>query len=327
MRIAEACEDWPELLHALAQQASALAELQRPDQAIAVYRRALAIAAEREPRLLAILWDNVAISLASVGRHREAVGAAHEAISAAGRFSERIAEQFARLVLGRALCSLGEWDSAIAEIDSVRGDIPPIQVGMALAPLVVIALGRGDADRARALVAEHDARCSDGGVSVFESDFRALRRTVLAANGSDELARIIPEAEIADFAEWTGWVSPVVDALVAAGEPETLASALDALTTNDPMKQTAPVQAQAQRLAAHLAAARGDRDAAVSALARAAWLAARCELGFELAVIELERCELAAGEGVLSPSGVRGTFTRLGAGPWRARAERIGEQR
>ncbi|HUO71756.1 MAG TPA: adenylate/guanylate cyclase domain-containing protein [Solirubrobacteraceae bacterium] len=323
VRIAEACGDWGVLLHALGQQGHALAELQRPDEAIAVYRRALELAVVHEPRLVALLWDNVSISLASVGRFREAAAAAHEAIVAAERAAERLAERWARLALGRALCSLGEWDAAIGEIESVKDEIPTIQVGMALAPLVVIALARGDDRHARELVAEHDRRCGDGDASVFESDFRSLRRTVLA-RAPGELARIIPEAEIADFAEWTGWLSPVIDKLLAVGEPGALEQALAALRTGDAMKQTPPVRAQAERLAGHLAARAGDRHSATEALSRAARLARECELGFEAAVIAVERYEHGATDTDGSLARASATFRQLRAAPWVERVERLG---
>ncbi len=319
-RVAEACADWAELIHALGQEASALAELQRPDEAIAVYHKALEVAAAHEPRLLAILWDSLAISLASVGRYRDTVAATVEAFSAAERSSERIAERWARLVLGRALCSLGEWDRAIAEIESVKDVIPPIQVGMALAPLVVIALARGDSTRVRALVDEHDARLDDPEASVYDRDFRTLRRAVRAEDG-DELARVIPEAEPSDFAEWSGWLAPVVDKLLAVAAPDALEAALSALRANDPMKQTAPVRAQAARIAGHLAADRGESAAARAELIEAAELAAGCELAFELAVLELERCELTGEDSGGALARARETFTRVGATPWLERTD------
>ena len=320
-RIAEGCGDHAELVHALSQEGSALAELQRPDEAIAAYRRALDVATEHVPRLLAILWDNVSISFASVGRYAESAAAAREAIAAAERASERVADRWARLALGRALCSLGDWDGATRQIESVKDEVPPIQVGMALAPLVVIALARGENDRASELVAEHDRRCNVAGASLFESDFRALRKAVLAPD-PDAAANIVAEAEIADFAEWSGWLSSVIDKLLASEDREPLQRALAALRTTDPMKQTPPVRAQAERLAGHLAAPAGDHHAAEEAMSRAVQLSVDCGLAFEGAVIELESCELRGGGPDHPLSRAAETFARLGAVPWLARCER-----
>ena len=206
-----------DLLGPLGAQASSLAELERPEESIETFRRALAIAETHDPRLVASIAGNIALTLAALGRYEEAADGARDAISAAERSAERLSQRWARLVLGRALCALGEWDAAAAEIDSVRADVPPFQVGMATAPLVVIALARGELEHARELVAEHDRRCAAEDASVFESDFRALRAAVIAcAQGDDSvLWRVIPEAEAADFAEWSGWLAPVSDMLVA----------------------------------------------------------------------------------------------------------------
>ena len=323
VRIAETCRDWGELLHALGQQGAALAELQRPDEALAIYRRALDLAVGHEPRLVSALSTNVSISLASVGRFREAATAAREAIVAADRSAERMAERWGRLVLGRALCSLGDWNQAIAEIEAVKDQIPTL-AGMAFAPLVIIALGRGQDALARELVAEHDRRRSEAGASGLESDFRSLRALVLTTDAVS-LARIVPDADISEFAEWSSWLTPIIDRLVAGSDPAPLEDALAALRTAAAMKQTAPVRAQAERLAGHLSARAGDRGGADEAFARAHRLAAGCELAFEAAVIGLERLEQTGVEPDGGLANIRATFGRLGADPWLERAAQRGD--
>jgi class 3 adenylate cyclase/tetratricopeptide (TPR) repeat protein len=323
VRIAETCRDWGELLHALGQQGAALAELQRPDEAIAIYRRALDLAVVHEPRLVAVLSTNVSISLASVGRYREAAAGAREAIVAADRSAERMAERWGRLVLGRALCSLGDWNQAIAEIESVKDQVPTL-AGMAFAPLVVIALGRGQNALARELVAEHDRCRDDAGASGLESDFRSLRTLVLTTDAVS-LGRIVPEAEISEFAEWSSWLPPIIDRLVAGSDNEPLEDALAALGTTAAMKQTAPVRAQAERLAGHLSARAGDRSGADEAFARAHQLAAGCELAFDAAVIGLEHLEQTGAEPDCGLANIRATLGRLGANPWLDRAEQAGD--
>ena len=313
-----------ELLQSLAAQASALAELERPQEAIDVYRRALSLATEHDSRRVAGVAGNLAVSLASVGRYGEAAAGGREAIAAAERTAERFFERWARLVLGRALCSLGEWDEAVSEIESVKARVPPFQVGMAIAPLVVIALARGEAQRVQELVVEHDRRCHEAGASVFESDFRALRGAVLAAaaDGGPELVQIIPRAQVADYAEWTGWLAPVIDLLVAGPAGEALADALAALRAPGAMKQTPPVLAQAERLDAHIAALAGEHQRANECWTRAEQLAAGCGLAFETAVIVLERSEHRAGQADPALGAARATFERVGAAPWLERAAR-----
>jgi tetratricopeptide (TPR) repeat protein len=321
---AEATGAYGELLQALGAQATALAELERPEEAIDVYARALELANLEDPRRVGHLAGNLAVSLASIGRYAEAAARAREAITAAERTAERFVERWARLVLGRALCSLGEWDEAVMEIESVKEDVPTFQIGMATAPLVVIALARGERERALELVAEHDRRCSHVGASVFESDFRSLRRLVLGsgAGGTSELAEIITTAEIADYAEWTGWLAPVIDRLVVAGADPQLEAALGALRDHGAMKRFAPIQAQAARLEAHLAARAGDGMRATACWTQAEALAGQCGLAFERAVIVLERVEHHTDQGSALLSGARDTLERLAAAPWVIRADR-----
>jgi hypothetical protein len=231
-------------------------------------------------------------------------------------------------VLGRALCSLGEWDDALSEIESVKDEVPPFQVGMAIAPLVVIALARGEDERVRELVAEHDRRCSDAGASVFESDFRSLRAMVLDPksdrDGRTPPAEIITGAQVADYAEWAGWLGPVVDRVLADPGREQLVVALEALRGPGAMKRFPPVLAQAERLDAHLAMRAGEPVRAAECWMRAESLAGACGLVFETAVIALERGEHGADPEGAALTRARATFERLGAAPWLTRALQAG---
>jgi hypothetical protein len=91
------------------------------------------------------------------------------------------------------------------------------------------------------------------------------------------------------------------------------------------MKQTAPVRAQTERLAAHLSARAGDRRRADEAFARAHQLAVECDLAFEAAVIGLERLEQTGAEPDGGLASIRATFGSLGAARWLERAEHAGD--
>jgi class 3 adenylate cyclase/predicted ATPase len=324
---AEQSGDYGELAFAYGVQGGALQEMQRPAEAIACQRRCLAIAEEHDPARVPATLANLAVELGSVGRYREAATHAREAVTAAERRAERLFERHARLALGRALCSLGEWDEAVAEVESVLDHLAPFHVTMAVAPLVVIALGRGQGARVGALVDEHDRRTGGEATSVFESDFRVLRSAAVAIGrgaSAEELSRLIGAAEAADYAEWTGWLAPIVDRMATADVTEPLEAALSALRGPGEMKRTAPVMAQAARLEAHIAARRKDHDKADDLWAFAQRLAGDCEMAFESAVITLERAEHAAATGsdVLDGAALANaiaTFERLGAVPWLAR--------
>jgi hypothetical protein len=230
------------------------------------------------------------------------------------------------LVLARALCSLGDSDRALAEIESVKDDVPPFSVGMAIAPLVVIAQRRGQHDLVRQLVAEHDKRCGDAGVGGFDPDFRSLRAAVLA-DGPDRgaaLAKVVSDAEVADYAECAGWLALVIDELLATGrQTEPLAAALTALRGPEAIKRAPPVRSQALRIEAHLAARAGDRHLAAERFASALELTDACGLAVESAVIILERAELDSLVATAELDRARSTFERLGASPWITRAQRM----
>ena len=305
---AEQSGDHGELAFSLGVQAGALQEMEHPADAIARLYRALAIVEEHDaPRIPATL-ANLSVLLGAVGRCREAAEHARRAVIAAERRAERFFERYARIALGRALCSLGEWDQAVAEVESVKQDVPPYLLGMAIAPLVVIALGRGDLERVRALVGEHDRRCSGGATSAVEVDFRVIglaARAAMHEHPAMGLSRLIPDAGRADYAEWTGWLAPIVDRLVADDATEPLQAALTALRGPGEMKRTTPVMAQAARLEGHIASRGGDHERADEFWARAQQFAGDCEMAFEAAVITLERAEhaVATGSGALDRPG------------------------
>jgi class 3 adenylate cyclase/tetratricopeptide (TPR) repeat protein len=328
--VAEECGDYGELAFALGVQGSALMELGRPHEAIPVQRRTLRIADEYDQRRVAPAASNLAGGLASLGRYGEAAEQAGAAIRAAERTAERFFERYARLALARALCSLGEWDRATAEIELVKDDVPPACVGMALTTLVVMALARDELESVRELVAVYDARLSGTDTSLFERDFRILRAAAMAIVGpgtGEEVARLIPQAVASDYAEWTGWLAPIVDRLVVQPEIEPLEAALAALREPGAMRRTPPVLAQAARLEAHLAARAGQDALAIDRFREAERLTDECGIRFENAAIALERAEHATSRGE-SPDAdalarTRATFAELGAARWQARAERI----
>jgi class 3 adenylate cyclase/tetratricopeptide (TPR) repeat protein len=329
--IAEECGDSGELVGALGAQASALQELERPQEAIALQRRAIPIAEHHGPRRFAPVLGNLAVSLTSVGRYAEAADRAREAIATAQRGAERLFERWARLVLGRALCSLGDWDHAVAEIESVKQHVPPFYIGMAIAPLVVIALARGQHDVVRELVAEHARRCGGDPDGADECDFRVLRSAAIVIDRSGtagELSRVIEDAETADYAEWAGWLAPIVDRLVAEPGAQPLEAALAALRRPGAMKQTPPVLTQARRLEAHVAVRAGAHVRARECFDEAQRLASECGLAFESAVVALERGEhTAATEGpmeMVTRVDARAIFEQLGAAQWLVRAEQLG---
>ena len=328
--IAEECSVYGELAFALGVQGSALQQLERLDEAIEVKRRVVALAEAHDPRRVAPASSNLAVTLASIGRYREAVEHALIAVLGAERTGERLFERYARLTLGRALCSLGDWDRTVAQVESVKHDVPPVYAGMAIAPLVVIAMARDQQERLQQLVAEYDASAGRVDPTVFEGDFRILRAVALAGLSREEtegVSRLIPEAGASDYAEWTGWLAPIVDRLVVQPPAEPLEAALAALREPGAMRRTQPVLAQVARLEAHLAARAGQETVAVDRFGEAERLTSECGMRFENAAIALERAEHAASRNTppdaATLAAALATFAQLGAVPWLARAKRI----
>jgi hypothetical protein len=226
-----------------------------------------------------------------VARFAESAAGARDTIALAERQGMRFTERWARLVLARALCAQGDWDAAEAELEAVGDNVQSFQLGMLYAPRVMIALARSDLAAAADLVADFDARSASA--AVHEPDFGCLRAAVLASHNGDEdgVVRVLTAATPADFAEWSSWVSAVVDLLVAGGTPDAagLSSAHAALSSDDePTKALAPVAAQARRLEAWLALDRGDLHAAGEAWGQALSLARSCGMAAAAAVIVAE---------------------------------------
>ncbi len=289
--IAEAADAPGDLVQALGTEAIALGELGRLADALSVYDRAIELAAVHDSRRLAELVGNRAMTLGSVARFAESAAGARDTIALAERQGMRFTERWARLVLARALCAQGDWDAAETEVEAVGDNVQSFQLGMVYAPQVMVALARSELAAAADLVADFDARSA--GAAVHEPDFGCLRAAVLAAHHGDEdgIVRVLAEATPADFAEWSSWVSVVVDLLVASGTPDAagLSSAHAALTSGDePTKALAPVAAQARRLEAWLALDRGDLHAAREAWGQALSLARSCGMAGAAAVIAAE---------------------------------------
>jgi tetratricopeptide (TPR) repeat protein len=311
--------------------ASAFVELGRPADALALFQAALRVRERHAPAEVPFTLANLAISLSALGRFADAADAARTAIKAAETFASSTSREGATLHLARTLFCLGDWDGALETIDQVALEATPANAGMAIGPPVLVALGRGEFDAARSMIEEFNRGQANSGAA-FESDYRSVFAVALAHLDRDRgraLAAIV-DAGSGDYAEWPAWVPFAVDLLVAGDDDAPLTVAVEAL--NGPVApSTSPyVTAQAQRLAAHLAARAGDGYAAAEPWHAARDIVTDAGVVFDAAVLALELAE-ADFESEIDSDGMRAnavsTFERLRAGRWAERARRRATRR
>jgi hypothetical protein len=138
------------------------------------------------------------------------------------------------------------------------------------------------------------------------------------------LAAIL-DAGSGDYAEWPAWLPLAVDLLVEGKDDGPLHAAVEAPRRPVAPKTSPHVNAQVQRLAAHLAARGGDWNAASVDWHRAWGIASEAGIQFDAAVLALELAEEAPdGEAALEATRAEAiaTFERLRAEPWLERARR-----
>jgi len=309
-----------ELGVALNWRASAFVELGQPGQALDLFRAALEVRELHAPAEVPFTLANVAISLAALGRFKEAADAARTAIAAAERVASSASREGATLHLARTLFCLGEWDEALETIGRVALDATPANAGMAIGPPVLVALARGEVDVARSIIDEFDRRQAETGAA-FESDYRGVRTVALAhlEGAADRALAAIADAGSGDYAEWPAWLPFAVDLIVALDDDRALVAALDALEGPVAPKTSPYVTAQARRLAGHIAARAGDGDAAAEHWRAARVIMTEAGVVFDAAVLALELAENGHDGG---RADAVATFDRLRAGPWIERARR-----
>ncbi len=304
-----------ELGAALNLRASAFVELGQPADALGLFRSALAVRELHAPADVPFTRGNLASSLSALGRFAEAADAARTAIEAAERFASSASREGATLHLARTLFCLGEWDEALETIDRVALEATPSNAGMAIGPPLQIALARGQGDLARSLIDDFDRRQAQSGAAV-ESDYRSVRAVALAhlEQAPQRALAAIVDAVTGDYAEWPTWLPFAVDLLVSCDDDDPLTVALEALEGPVAPKTSPYVTGQARRLAAHLAARAGDRDAAAEHWRAAREIMSEAGVVFDAAVLALELAEAGSAPDRRPSAGGRGRHVRASAG-------------
>ena len=139
--------------------------------------------------------------------------------------------------------------------------------------------------------------------------------------------RASPQAGASDYAEWIGWLAPIVDRLVVQPTVEPLEAALAALREPGAMRRTHPSGRRRPGSRPTWRPAPGRTRSRSIDSKEAERLTSECGMRFENAAIALERAEHATCRGEPADAGAlartRATFAELGATPWLARAERV----
>jgi class 3 adenylate cyclase/tetratricopeptide (TPR) repeat protein len=302
---------------------SALIELARPVEALEFFRATLENDQRYAPSKVPGSLGNISVTLAALGRFEEAVATGREAVATAERLASRVNRNLAALHMARALFSLGEWDEALATADEVALATAPANRGMLIGPPALVAMYRGDRERAKMVIDDFDLAEAEAGAA-FESDYRSLREVVLAHLVGDwhRAEAVIARAASGDYAEWPTWLSPAIDLLTHASTDGPLHEALAALRGPVAPKTSPMVVMQIERLEALLAARAGDLTGAVGRWRAAIEAAESAGMAFNTAMLVLELAEHVPGQvGVESElQRATGTFDRLRAVPWLTRA-------
>ncbi|MGZ4329364.1 MAG: GNAT family N-acetyltransferase [Solirubrobacteraceae bacterium] len=177
-------------------------------------------------------------------------------------------------------------------VEEAAPETAPANRGMLIGPPLMVAIHRGDLDRARAILDEFDQVRGDSAVA-FESDYRSLREVALAyLDGAyAEALSIIARAQSGDYAEWPSWLPLAVDLVSQLPGEEALRDAADALG-GDVVPKTSPyVTAQSARVGALLAHRSGDSARAAEQWSTAIGVVGEAGMAFHEAALRLELFE------------------------------------
>jgi hypothetical protein len=197
---------------------------------------------------------------------------------------------------------------------------------MLIGPPLLVALYRGEHERARAVIDEFDRSQVDSDGAAFESDYRSVREVALAWLDRNEAgaAAIIERAQSGDFGEWPTWLPLAVDLAAGLGDEQPLRAAAESLRRDLVPRSSPIVAAQVARLGALLAIRSGRPEEASVQWSSAIKIAAGAGMMFDVAALQLELFEHLP-EHRETAAGLRevaDTFAALRAAPWRERARR-----
>ena len=320
----------PEVLAQALNTEAALALFQgRTEKALALLTHALRVALENDlPAAALRTYNNLSDGLSRRDRYEEALEQNRRGLALARKVGNRFREWLLIAELAYALFFMGRWEEALDHAAEVPED--EVAVGPAAAllqSLPEIHVGHGNLDKARRLLARF-ARLEASADLQEWAAYAAAKAAVLHAESKYDEALAAAEEAFgaretlgpASQAVKAGvvWATEAALALGDLGKVTELLAAVEALPTG---QRPRFLQAQATRVRARLAAARGDREGAEAGFTAAAGMLRELGIPFWRAVTLLEHAEWLAedsdaqrAEPLLTDAAA--VFERLGARPW-----------
>jgi class 3 adenylate cyclase/tetratricopeptide (TPR) repeat protein len=310
----------------------------RMDEAGMLHRRALQVALEHGLTTAALrAYNNLAVTLQSLDRFEEMVGFCQQGLDLARRTGDRVRELSWLTGSVIPLVQVGRWDQALAWGEEARSaaELPSFQwVSQGLVDLVPLYIHRGQIDHARDLLESlREGEASENPEA--RVGYAAKRAELLLAEGNPgaalasagEVLAARSQFGLASHAIKRGLVT-AVEAALGMGDLARAEEYLGIVESARPGQVTPYLRAHAARLAARLAAQRGESDSV-----EPGFLAS--EQGFrdlgtplDLAMAQTEHAEWLVGQGRQRDAGsllaeAEEVFERLGAKPWLERTARI----
>jgi class 3 adenylate cyclase/tetratricopeptide (TPR) repeat protein len=265
-------------------------------------------------------------------RYEQALGHLHRMLELARRAGDRPNEWFATSEATYALYQLGRWDEAMAAFEELPRELLPSGHTLIspLTSILPIHLYRGELEQARALCDLYAPL--ERSIDVQERSCYGAGRAVLALSEGRNEEALSAANEVINAQRLVGaWQQTVklafpvaIEAALAVGRADQLEALLAMVELQPSGLRTPLVTAHAHRFRGRMSDSPEAAEAAFSAAERT--LRER-SIPFWLAVAQLEHAEARLAYGAGDVGGLvedaRGTFTRLGAAPWIARADAV----
>ncbi|MFL5911825.1 MAG: hypothetical protein ACJ768_14780, partial [Gaiellaceae bacterium] len=334
LRLAEALALEEVIVDALTTRGVALTFQGRHVESVLILEGALGRAREAElhaPQRRA--YSNLLVVMMDAGRFTDALGLIQESEAHARQRGDRDALVDSLLSAVAPLGALGRWEEVLARVAEADEMEASMWARSERLPVVDILCDRGEVDRARVVLEEHEA-ARHAEQRDIAAAFAAAEARLLCAEQRYPEARAAAERGLSHADALGGIFTSTVrlclfqaiEATLALDDLDDAERMLDAIDRLMPGQLFPVVRAPGLSLRARVDARRGNLDDAERELEAAERLFAGEGMVFGVARTQIERAELLAGRDRLEEAGdlaarSRETFERLRATPWVARAD------